>query len=456
MRTRTFTFGILTLLSTSMLILAQTETAAARFDRATNTANTKGLEAAIPIYDSILRDFPNDRVNSAKALVQLGRSFDFLGQTEKARQKLQQVIDQYADQTDRVAESRRLLSALPPPPKPRDRAGIFIAEMDPRTGTIREPVRTITRDPSGWEVFATFSPDGKSLAFRRFQGPTCCANGIQVVLSLETNEERTTRGSPTPCVGLSAGPSRWFRDGKGLWAVTRSTPNAGNSCVFRYDLDKGLAFETLLRAGSDLIANYATLSPDEKTLYGDQAGPSNIGTRSAPVTVVQALDMVTGQPTRTYALPLLQGRSSEFSDMAATPPIIATRPDGRSIAHVRWANSLDAHLVLYDIDGQDLRYRELLFGVGRMQILAWSKDGGRVFFATSPAPDIPWRIMQISAEGGPARFTGLEVTGLFHFDLSPDGSQIVFDGLAYRISPPDSYTLAPLTAAPRPTAPARP
>ena len=426
MRTRIITLGTFVMLGTAALILAQTETAASRFARAQETERTKGLEAAIPTYESILRDFPNDRVNSAKALLQLAKAYDLLGQSEKGRQSLQQILDRYSDQADAARDARSLLAKLPSP-RSSPPIGIFVAEMDSRTGIVRDAVRAITENSNFDEAYATFSPDGKSIAFRRFR-PGSGAAAALVVRSLETKIERTTDSSP--CVTLALSPSRWFADGKSLLAVVRSSPT-GDSCILRYNLEKRLTFEVLMRAGSDLIGNYAALSPDGKTLYADQGGP---GARSAPVTVVRALDLVARQPRQVYDLPSLQGRTT-FTDIP-TPPIMAMSPSGRTMAHIRWADSLDAHLVRYDVDGTDLRYRDLLSGVGRMQVVSWTRDGARILFANSTGPQT-WRILQIPAEGGQARFTGLEVTGLMHFDLSPDGSQIIFDGLSYTISAPD-------------------
>jgi hypothetical protein len=68
-----------------------------------------------------------------------------------------------------------------------------------------------------------------------------------------------------------------------------------------------------------------------------------------------------------------------------------------------------------------------------------SKDGNRIFFATS-ADGVLWRVMQVPAAGGTPSFTGLEVTGLRYFDLNRDNTKIAFDGLVPTIRPPASDT----------------
>ena len=68
---------------------------------------------------------------------------------------------------------------------------------------------------------------------------------------------------------------------------------------------------------------------------------------------------------------------------------------------------------------------------------SWTPDGSHLVFAKrGSATNDEWQIMQVPSKGGPAVFTGLTVTGLGLFDLSPDGSRIAFDGTGYSLSPP--------------------
>jgi Tol biopolymer transport system component len=69
------------------------------------------LRGAIAIYERIAREFSEDRALAAKALVQLGRCYEKLGQDE-AQTAYQRVIDEYADQSEVAAEARERLAAL--------------------------------------------------------------------------------------------------------------------------------------------------------------------------------------------------------------------------------------------------------------------------------------------------------------------------------------------------------
>ena len=83
-----------------------------RFQKALSKERAEGqLDEAIQIYASIVRDFASDRPLAAKALVQIGRCYERLGNAEAAR-AYQRVTQEFADQKTSVAEARLRLTAL--------------------------------------------------------------------------------------------------------------------------------------------------------------------------------------------------------------------------------------------------------------------------------------------------------------------------------------------------------
>ena len=100
-----------------------------------------------------------------------------------------------------------------------------------------------------------------------------------------------------------------------------------------------------------------------------------------------------------------------------------------------WTGERQPHIERRGVNGTG--YGESPVGPGLVQCLQWMKDGS-VLFAKSE-DGVKWQIMRFAADGALA-FTGLEVTGLTYFDLSPDGSRIAFDGTSYAIRPPDLGT----------------
>src|SRR5262245_47510526 len=68
------------------------------------------IRGAIPIYERIVRDFASNRALVARALVELGKCYESLGQAESEKY-YQQVVDQYADQVEMVAQAKSRLAA---------------------------------------------------------------------------------------------------------------------------------------------------------------------------------------------------------------------------------------------------------------------------------------------------------------------------------------------------------
>src|SRR4029077_17089584 len=68
------------------------------------------IHGAIQIYERIVRDFSSNRPLVARALVQLGKCYESLGQA-RSREYFERAVGKYADQADVVAEARTRLAA---------------------------------------------------------------------------------------------------------------------------------------------------------------------------------------------------------------------------------------------------------------------------------------------------------------------------------------------------------
>jgi len=69
------------------------------------------LEAAIGIYERVLKEFPRDRSVAAKAQLHIGLCYEKLG-TAEARTAYERVVRDFADQSEIVAQARVRLAAL--------------------------------------------------------------------------------------------------------------------------------------------------------------------------------------------------------------------------------------------------------------------------------------------------------------------------------------------------------
>jgi Tol biopolymer transport system component len=86
------------------------------------------LRGAIAIYERIAREFAADRALAAKALVQMGRCHEKLG-NEDAQRAYRRVVQEYPDQTDMASEARTRLSMLQRTATRSEATGIVLREL---------------------------------------------------------------------------------------------------------------------------------------------------------------------------------------------------------------------------------------------------------------------------------------------------------------------------------------
>jgi hypothetical protein len=439
------------LFMTGALIAGQNPTGAERFDRAQVIERTAGVDAAIAAYQSILQDFPSDRALAAKTLVQMGKLHELLGQSQLAWAEYQRVVNEYTDQTGPAAEAAARLKALTP--TPRELNGIFIGDMDPMSGAVRN-VRLLTENPTSEETNPRVSSDGKTIAFTRrvAQGSRGgIADRGAIIRSLQTKSEwaypcpfsvdpriqlGTPRGNPSPFPICNFPPYRF--NGSILLVVANGIDNRigrldtldGKFEEFTRNIDSGLSW---------------TLSPDEQTMYGATSFRVGVST----VTPVAVLERATMKVTRTMILPIDNGSGDNSKLNPGIGLVMTISPNGKTIAIYSTFNQ-GVHISLFDVQGADLKYRELPLMSGGIRYLVWSPDGSSLFVSRGNVQN-PFsagqlgqsQLLKVPIDGGATTFTGLEITGLSSFDLSADGKTIVFDGTDFKVSPP-SATIPPL------------
>jgi Tol biopolymer transport system component len=151
------------------------------------------LEAAIEIYERVLKEFPKDRPVAAKALLHIGLCYEKLGK-EKAQKAYQRLVKEYADQPDAVAEARVRLAAME---RDNGKSGVTVRQV---WGPSRRP----TSDTSGAP-----SPDGRYLSFTNWNYGNLAVRDLATGECRDITDEGTWDGD-----NQEAGDSIWSPDGK--------------------------------------------------------------------------------------------------------------------------------------------------------------------------------------------------------------------------------------------------
>jgi Tol biopolymer transport system component len=113
------------------------------------------LKAAIKIYNQIVAGYGNNRAVAAKALVQIGRCYEKMGNAE-ARKAYDRVLRDYGDQREMVEEARARLSALNP----------TVGNAAAKKATPGPTIRQVWAGPDmDWNTDGAPSPDGRYLSF---------------------------------------------------------------------------------------------------------------------------------------------------------------------------------------------------------------------------------------------------------------------------------------------------
>lgn len=317
------------------------------------------LEEAIQLYQRVVTEAGNDRELAAKALVQMGRCYEKLG-NEKAREAYERVLREYADQSESVADARARLAAL------EQSTGPDVAED--------LTIRQVWAGPAV-DTFGAVSPDGKYISYVDW------LNGTLAIREIATGEKHSLMKKK----GWEESPpgyplfSRWSPDSGQLvytWAIE------GNDCELRIVGLDGSEPRILSQSEEKIWFQPGDWSPDGKyilagLLMEDKSIQlSLISVADGSVRILKTFYEHEGQPTS----------GGLFS------------PDGRYIAYNRSPreDSNERDIFLFSIEGgYEL---PLITHLADDYLLGWAPDGKSILFASERTGTMDAWIIQVADE----------------------------------------------------------
>ena len=324
---------ILVALTGSGLLFAQaTRSADVQFKAAQHKEEVEGdLKGAIEQYQKIAQGA--DRALAAKALVQMGRAYEKLGDAE-AQKAYDRVAREFADQTEAAAEARARLASLRG--IPASSAGII--------------TRQVWTGPDV-DLLGAPSPDGQYLSFVDW------TTGALALRDLVTGERRRLTGGRMSASGEFAFYSRISPDGQKVAYVWVDSKNPYHLRVTSVnDLRDGLAPRVLYRDTPNYM-DFGDWSADGQYVLAN----------------IRGIDLVS----------VADGQLSTLKTLEWGPrPKPRFSPDGRWIAYnfAPRQGAPERDIMVLAADGS--REAPLVARAGDDFLLGWAPDGKRILFAS--------------------------------------------------------------------------
>ena len=280
----------------------------------------------------------------------------------------------------------------------------YVVDVDPKTLAVKSDQRRLTDTFVGSNWGASWSPDGKHIAY--YRAPDASRNRSVVIRSVATGEERElpdrvrlgnwAKGYQAP---------QWFPDGKSVMVLDTSD---GRWSLKRFPVDGGNQ-EVVFRGTRGLVRR-PQLSPDGKAIYYSHAERGRAGV--VGVLRLMKLDIETGEKKELY-------RTEAYGPSLFG---LALSPDGTRLSFMRnTAKGQGRKLFVISSEGGEPTevYTWTNPRPGWL-IGAWTPDSQNILVS------ILRRLWVVPADGGEPK--ALDVTGREIQDpvFSPDGRQIAF------------------------------
>ena len=289
---------------------------------------------------------------------------------------------------------------------------VFLADFDPETQKIIGEPRKLTSPWEGTNMYPSFSPDGKSLAYVTKRGPmpipTHSADSL-VVQSLEdANADPVVVGFDEFHLTHVADPC-WTADGKSLVLAGWQAEKRG---IFRVDLTD-MRGRDIYWAPKDHKIGFPVCSGTTDSVYFVSGGDQT------PFAVIR-IDIEGPNEREVFRAPEGQRITS-----------IALSPDEKTLSIITRLDRYRRALLLMPLEGgTPRRIHEFLQPSGGVVTHTWSPNGKSIFYWIKEKEDWTWGIRRIPVDGGGASEVVLKRKEGPSYGISfhPNGRMFAFTG----------------------------
>lgn len=381
------------LLATCMVPPMSAQSAPQLFQQALSKEQAEGkLQDAIQLYRRIVADPAADRALKARALLQIGRCHEKLG-NEGARKAYDDLVRQYPDQADAVTEARRRLVAMSSP------AG-------PSSAATADPVARKLSLPRGAP-----SPDGQYFAYDQ--------GGDLTIRNVRTGQTRKiTKG--TPGEEDLEGEFVWTRDSRRIvynWFYYKRE---------QYDLRivnvDGSDMKVLVSGAREY------LEPLDCSPAGTHAVISFTTAEDGPMQL--GVVPLTGGSLRTLKTFPAPGNSQRNAWQDGWPDKAAFSPDGSYIVYSQAARPAGRKSDIFKLPVDGGAESVMVQHAADEHLIGWAPDGRSILFTSDRSGTVDiWlaevtdgRIqglpIRIRKDVGPLQSLGLTNAGSLYYQLA--------------------------------------
>jgi len=280
-----------------------------------------------------------------------------------------------------------------------DMTDVYVATLDLNAGRLLKPPAPISQQMVGTRNLASWSPDGKYLAYLSIRGPGTTPGNTITIRTVDTAEERNFLVDASTIRRLV-----WVPDGTAL--IFPGLDRERRPGVFRVDLTSG-AVSTLVQAGPNVVIPQAGVTRDGRSLV---YLAMNIVSGSQPIVV---RDLQTGQ-------------ERIITEPVPTPTGMALSPDGQQVA-VTTADEASGKQAVVVVPVAGGAAREI-YKVDKprsiFRLPVWTHDGKQILCGVSLQDKI--EPLLVPADGGEPQKFAAPMRGVTDLSFHPDGQRLAF------------------------------